>query len=101
MRGFSTFWFESLFDGVELIDIWGALARSIRLGLVVMVLTVIFSPWPVWLFDAICSVGLFILRNHFSLIGLQSSLAWALLWSSGSLTISSKLLVRICKSMDN
>jgi len=43
MRGFSTFWFESLFDGVGVIDIWGAFARSIRLGLVVMVLTVIFS----------------------------------------------------------
>ena len=43
MRGFSIFWFESLFDGVGVIDIWGAFARSIRLGLVVMVLTVILS----------------------------------------------------------
>ena len=43
MRGFSTFWFESLFDGVGVIDIWGAFERSIRLGLVVMVLTVILS----------------------------------------------------------
>ena len=43
MRGFSTFWFESLFDGVGVIDIWSAFGRSIRLGLVVMVLTVIFS----------------------------------------------------------
>ena len=43
MRGFSTFWFESLFDGVGVIDIWGAFGRSIRLGLVVMVLTVVLS----------------------------------------------------------
>lgn len=43
MRGFSIFWFESLFDGVGVIDIWGAFGRSIRLGLVVMVLTVILS----------------------------------------------------------
>ena len=43
MRGFSAFWFESLFDGVGVIDIWSAFGRSIRLGLVVMVLTVIFS----------------------------------------------------------
>ena len=43
MRGFSTFWFESLSDGVGVIDIWGAFGRSIRLGLVVMVLTVILS----------------------------------------------------------
>ena len=43
MRGFSIFWFESLFDGVGVIDIWGAFGRSIRLGLVVMALTVIFS----------------------------------------------------------
>ena len=43
MRGFSTFWFESLFDGVGVIDIWGAFGRSIRLGLVVMVLTVVIS----------------------------------------------------------
>ena len=33
MRGFSTFWFESLFDGVGVIDIWGAFGRSIRLGM--------------------------------------------------------------------
>ena len=43
MRGFSTFWFESLFDGVGVIDIWGAFGRSIRLGLVVMILTVVLS----------------------------------------------------------
>jgi len=43
MRGFSTFWFESLFDGVGVIDIWSAFGRSIRLGLVVMVLTVVLS----------------------------------------------------------
>jgi putative spermidine/putrescine transport system permease protein len=43
MRGFSTFWFKSLFGGVGVIDIWGAFARSIRLGLVVMTLTVILS----------------------------------------------------------
>ena len=43
MRGFSTFWFESLFDGVGVIDIWSAFGRSIRLGFVVMVLTVILS----------------------------------------------------------
>jgi len=43
MRGFSTFWFASLFDGVGVIDIWSAFGRSIRLGLVVMVLTVVLS----------------------------------------------------------
>ncbi len=43
MRGFSTFWFESLFDGVGVIDIWSAFGRSIRLGLVVMALTVVLS----------------------------------------------------------
>ena len=32
-----------LFDGMGVIDIWGAFGRSIRLGLVVMVLTVILS----------------------------------------------------------
>ena len=34
---------ESLFDGVGVIDIWSAFGRSLRLGLVVIVLTVIFS----------------------------------------------------------
>ena len=43
MRGFSTFWFKSLFDGVGVIDIWSAFGRSIRLGFVVMVLTVVLS----------------------------------------------------------
>ena len=56
MRGFSTFWFESLFDGVGVIDIWGAFGRSIRLGLVVMVLTVILS---------LCAGMAF--RKHFAL----------------------------------
>ena len=33
MRGLSLFWFESLFDGVGVIDIWSAFGRSLRLGL--------------------------------------------------------------------
>ena len=32
MRGLSMFWFESLFDGVGVIDIWSAFGRSLRLG---------------------------------------------------------------------
>lgn len=56
MRGLSTFWFESLFDGVGVIDIWGAFSRSFRLGLVVMVLTVILS----------LSAGM-AFRSHFAL----------------------------------
>ena len=56
MRGLPTFWFESLFDGVGVIDIWGAFGRSFRLGLVVMVLTVILS----------LSAGM-AFRSHFAL----------------------------------
>jgi len=43
MNGISTFWFERLWHGVGVIDIWRGFRRSIYLGLVVMVLTVIFS----------------------------------------------------------
>ena len=43
MNGISTFWFERLWEGVGVIDIWRGFRRSLHLGLVVMVLTVILS----------------------------------------------------------
>lgn len=43
MNGLSTFWFEKLMEGVGVVDIWAAFRRSLRLGAVVMVLTVAFS----------------------------------------------------------
>jgi len=43
MNGISVFWFERLWEGVGVIDIWRAFRRSVVLGLVVMVSTVVFS----------------------------------------------------------
>jgi len=43
MNGVSTFWFSKLWEGVGVVDIWAAFRRSIRLGLVVMGLTVALS----------------------------------------------------------
>ena len=43
MNGVSTFWFEQLWKGVGVIDIWRGFRRSLQLGLVVMTLTVILS----------------------------------------------------------
>jgi putative spermidine/putrescine transport system permease protein len=43
MNGVSTFWFGKLMEGVGVVDIWSAFRRSLRLGLVVMVVTVLFS----------------------------------------------------------
>jgi putative spermidine/putrescine transport system permease protein len=43
MNGFSTHWFGTLWDGVGVVDIWRAFRRSVWLGLVVMVLTVVLS----------------------------------------------------------
>ena len=43
MNDLSTFWFAKLFEGVGVVDIWAAFRRSVRLGLVVMVITVVFS----------------------------------------------------------
>ena len=40
MNGLSTHWFGKLWAGLGIVDIWGALWRSLRLGLVVMLLTV-------------------------------------------------------------
>lgn len=40
MNGVSTHWFGKLWAGSGIVDIWGALCRSLRLGLVVMGLTV-------------------------------------------------------------
>lgn len=44
MNGLSTLWFSKLwFEGLPNVDVWSSFGRSVRLGLVVMVLTVILS----------------------------------------------------------
>ncbi len=43
MNGLSLHWFAKLYEGVGVVDIWAAFRRSIRLGLVVMSLTVVLS----------------------------------------------------------
>lgn len=43
MRGLSLHWYAKLMEGIGVIDIWAAFRRSIALGLVVMVLTVLLS----------------------------------------------------------
>ncbi len=43
MNGVSTFWFAKLMEGVGVVDIWAAFRRSVKLGAVVMVVTVVFS----------------------------------------------------------
>jgi len=43
MNGFSFHWFGRLWEGVGVVDIWAAFRRSLRLGAVVMVLTVVLS----------------------------------------------------------
>lgn len=43
MRGFSTHWYGTLWEGVGVIDIWAAFGRSVRLGLVVMALTTVIA----------------------------------------------------------
>jgi putative spermidine/putrescine transport system permease protein len=43
MHGVSLHWFGSLWDGLGVVDIWAAFYRSLRLGVVVMALTVAIS----------------------------------------------------------
>ncbi|MCJ2082641.1 ABC transporter permease [Methylobacterium sp. J-090] len=43
MNGVSTHWFGKLWAGLGIVDIWGALWRSLRLGVVVMGLTVVIA----------------------------------------------------------
>jgi putative spermidine/putrescine transport system permease protein len=43
MNGLSLHWFAQLFQPQSIGDIWGSFGRSIKLGLVVMVCTVVFS----------------------------------------------------------
>ncbi|MFC0386912.1 ABC transporter permease [Muricoccus vinaceus] len=43
MNGISTFWFSKLWQGVGVVDIWAAFGRSLRLGAVVMLLTVLLA----------------------------------------------------------
>lgn len=43
MNGLSVHWFGKLYEGLGVVDIWAAFRRSIRLGAVVMVLTVVLS----------------------------------------------------------
>src|SRR5258708_25029343 len=41
MNGMSSFWFAKLWAGVGVVDIWSAFARSMQLGLAVMLLTIL------------------------------------------------------------
>jgi putative spermidine/putrescine transport system permease protein len=43
LHGVSTHWFVRLWGGLGVVDIWAAFGRSLRLGAVVMVLTVVVS----------------------------------------------------------
>lgn len=43
MNGVSLHWYRELFEGIGVVDIGGAFMRSLRLGLVVMVLTLVIS----------------------------------------------------------
>src|SRR6266404_9055452 len=43
MNGVSLHWFAKLWEGLGVVDIWAAFRRSFRLGLVVMILTVVLS----------------------------------------------------------
>ena len=43
MNGVSLVWFSKVFSGAGIVDIGAAFNRSLGLGLVVMVLTVVFS----------------------------------------------------------
>ncbi|TDH59439.1 ABC transporter permease [Dankookia rubra] len=43
LQGFSTHWYETLWRGAGVIDIWASFRRSAKLGLVVMVLTTLIS----------------------------------------------------------
>ena len=43
MNGVSLHWFAKLWEGLGVVDIWAAFRRSLRLGLLVMVLTVVLS----------------------------------------------------------
>jgi len=43
MRGFSVHWFAQLLEGVGVVDIWAAFARSLQLGLVVALLTILIT----------------------------------------------------------
>ncbi|KQT82164.1 ABC transporter permease [Aurantimonas sp. Leaf443] len=43
MRGLSLHWFGVLWQGLGVVDVWAAFARSLRLGLIVTVLTVVVS----------------------------------------------------------
>jgi putative spermidine/putrescine transport system permease protein len=43
MNGASLHWFAKLWEGLGVVDIWAAFRRSLRLGFVVMVLTVVLS----------------------------------------------------------
>ena len=43
LRGLSVHWFDKLWQGGGIVNIWGAFGRSLALGVVVMILTVVLS----------------------------------------------------------
>ena len=43
LQGVSTHWYQTLWNGVGVVDIWAAFRRSVKLGLIVMLLTTLIS----------------------------------------------------------
>lgn len=105
MRGWSTHWFFDLFEQQAVGDFWGAFSRSITLGLMVMVTTVVVSVMAglafrrkffgaSWLFyltvasliipSILISLGVGLMFNiagidvHWSTSGFGSQLTWTL-----------------------
>jgi putative spermidine/putrescine transport system permease protein len=75
MNGMSTHWFSRLWDGLGVVDIWAAFGRSAKLGLAVMVLTVLRAGerfGVAWIADEFgTSAGMFT-------SGLGAHLTWTL-----------------------
>ena len=68
MRGFSLHWFEELWRGLGVVDISRGLRRSLFLGVLVMIFTVILSPVPVLLSGKSFGLGVLFYLTIASLI---------------------------------
>jgi len=90
MRGVSLHWFRDLFEQQAVGDIWGSFSRSLVLGLMVMVTTVVVSVMGGLAFRkrfAGSSVLFYVIITSLVIPSILVSLGVGLIWSQSGLTV--------------
>ncbi|MEL6235171.1 MAG: ABC transporter permease [Pseudomonadota bacterium] len=90
MKGVSTYWFRDLFEQQAVGDIWGSFSRSLLLGLMVMVTTVVVSVMGGLAFRtrfAGSGIVFYLIITALVIPSILISLGVGLIWSQSGLTV--------------